>query len=65
MTKDKVPTSGKVEFALAMHNFQSILKAQQNIVTQIKEANRGKENVKEGFQEKSDQGSDEAKQEET
>ena len=48
-----------------MHNFQSILKAQQNIVTQIKEANRGKENVKEGFQEKSDQGSDEAKQEET
>ena len=65
MTKDKVPTSSKVEFALAMHNFQSILKAQQNVVTQIKEANRGKKDVEEGVQKEGDQGSDEAKQEET
>jgi len=38
--KDKVPTSAKVEFALAMHHFQSLLKAHQVTVDQIKEANR-------------------------
>ena len=63
--KDKVPTSAKVEFALAMHHFQSILKAQQATIDQIKEANRGKEDVKEGVQKEGDQGSNEAKQEET
>ena len=63
--KEKVPTSAKVEFALAMHNFQSILKAQQATVDQIKEANRGKKDVKEGVQKESTQGSDETKQEET
>ena len=45
--KDKVPTSSKVELALAMHNFHALLKAHQLTVDQIKEANRGKENVKE------------------
>ena len=40
--KDKVPTSAKVEFALAMHHFQSLLKAHQVTVDQIKEANRGR-----------------------
>jgi len=38
--KDKVPTSAKVEFALAMHNFHALLKAHQVTVDQIKEANR-------------------------
>ena len=63
--KDKVPTSAKVEFALAMHNFQSLLKAYQVTVDQIKEANRGKKEVEEGVQKEGTQGSDEAKQEET
>ena len=63
--KDKVPTSAKVEFALAMHHFQSILKAQQATIDQIKEANRGKKDVKERVQKEGDQGSHEAKQEET
>ena len=40
--KDKVPTSAKVEFALAMHNFHALLKAHQVTVDQIKEANRGR-----------------------
>ena len=40
--KDKVPTSAKVEFALAMHNFYALLKAHQVTVDQIKEANRGR-----------------------
>ena len=63
--KDKGPTSAKVEFALAMHNFQSILRTKQSTIDQIKEANRGKEDIKEGVQEESDQGSDETQQEET
>ena len=40
--KDKVPTSARVEFALAMHNFHELLKAHQVTVDQIKEANRGR-----------------------
>ena len=40
--KDKVPTSAKVEFALAMHQFHALLKAHQITVDQIKEANRGR-----------------------
>ena len=63
--KDKVPTSAKVEFALEMHNFQSLLKAHQVTVDQIKEANRGKKDVEEGVQKEGTQGSDETKQEET
>lgn len=62
--KDKVPTSTKVEFALAMRNFHELLKAKQVTVDQIKEANRGKKDVEEGVQKASIQGSDEAKQEE-
>ena len=63
--KDKVPTSAKVEFNLAMHDFMQLLRAHQITVDQIKEATRGKKDVKEGVQEKGYQGSDEAKQEET
>ena len=63
--KDKVPTSAKVEFALAMHNFHALLKAHQVTVDQIKEANRGKKDVEEGVQKEGDQGSNETKQEET
>jgi len=40
--KDKVPTSARVEFALAMHNFHEHIKAHQVTVDQIKEANRGR-----------------------
>ena len=40
--KDKVPTSARVEFALAMHNFHELLKAHQVTVDQIKEATRGR-----------------------
>jgi len=40
--KDKVPTSAKVEFALAMRNFHELLKAHQVTVDQIKDANRGR-----------------------
>jgi len=40
--KDKVPTSARVEFALAMHNFHELLKAHQVTVDQIKKANRGR-----------------------
>ena len=51
--KDKVPTSAKVEFALAMHNFHELLKAHQVTVDQIKEANRGrKEEDNRNIQEK-------------
>ena len=39
--KDKVPTSSKVELALAMNEIIAILKAHQVTVDQIKEANRG------------------------
>ena len=64
MTKDKIPTSSKVEFALAMHNFQSILKAQQSVINQIKEVNHEKD-VEEGIQEKGNQRPDETEQEGT
>jgi hypothetical protein len=63
--KDQVPTSAKVEFALEMHHFQEIIKAQQATIDQIREANRGKKDIKEGVQKEGDQGFNEAKQEET
>lgn len=57
--KDKIPTSAKVEFTLAMHHFHALLKAHQITVDQIKEANRGKENIKERVPKESNQGLDE------
>ena len=40
--KNKIPTSAKVEFALAMHQFHALLKAHQITVDQIKKVNRGR-----------------------
>ena len=55
----------KNPFNLAMHNFKELIRAHQITADQIKEANRGKKDIEEGVQKEGDQGSNEAKQEET